>query len=68
MAANERDGYRERRPNEGRDPNGEYDGNEKVSDEEEAARPRNSIGYKGKEDPFGDESNSEVKYRTMEWW
>ena len=22
----------------------------------------------GKEDPFGDESNSEVKYKTMKWW
>lgn len=21
-----------------------------------------------KSDPFGDESNSEVKYRTMAWW
>ena len=21
-----------------------------------------------KEDPFGDETNSEIKYRTMEWW
>lgn len=21
-----------------------------------------------KEDPFGDETNAEVKYRTMEWW
>ena len=22
----------------------------------------------GKEDPFGDESNSSVKYKTMRWW
>lgn len=22
----------------------------------------------GKEDPFGDESDSEVKYKTMKWW
>jgi hypothetical protein len=22
----------------------------------------------GKEDPFGDESNSDVKYKTMTWW
>ena len=25
-------------------------------------------GYKGKEDPFGDETNAEVKYKTMKWW
>ena len=22
----------------------------------------------GKDDPFGDESNSEVKYKVMAWW
>jgi len=27
-----------------------------------------SVGYKRKDDPFGDETNSEVKYRKMEWW
>lgn len=25
-------------------------------------------GHQDKEDPFGDETNAEVKYRTMEWW
>ncbi|KAL9127413.1 MAG: hypothetical protein Q9217_003709 [Psora testacea] len=30
--------------------------------------PSNTVGYKGKDDPFGDETNSEVKYRTMHWW
>lgn len=30
--------------------------------------PAVGVGYKGKEDPFGDETNSEVKYRTMAWW
>ncbi len=25
-------------------------------------------GFEGKTDPFGDESNSEVKYKTMAWW
>lgn len=25
-------------------------------------------GPKGKEDPFGDESNSQVKYKTLRWW
>lgn len=46
------------------------DSNEKVSDDVEGgqAEPRNSVGSKEKEDPFGDESNSEVKYRTMAWW
>ena len=24
--------------------------------------------FKGKEDPFAHEENSEVKYRTMTWW
>lgn len=45
------------------------DSKEKVSDDLEGrAEPRSSVGSKGKEDPFGDESNSEVKYRTMAWW
>lgn len=30
--------------------------------------PTKNVGYKGKDDPFGDETNSEVKYRTMAWW
>ena len=30
--------------------------------------PSNSEGSTGREDPFGDETNSEVKYRTMTWW
>ena len=30
--------------------------------------PHSSIGYKGKGDPFGDETNSQVKYKTLEWW
>lgn len=49
---------------------GKDDSKEKVSDDVEGgqAEPRNSVVYKEKEDPFGDESNSEVKYRTMAWW
>jgi hypothetical protein len=27
-----------------------------------------SVSNKDSEDPFGDETNSEVKYRTMAWW
>ena len=30
--------------------------------------PSRAVGYKGKVDPFGDETKSEVKYRTMAWW
>ena len=30
--------------------------------------PSRAIGFKGKDDPFGDETHSEVKYRTMAWW
>lgn len=29
---------------------------------------RDSRSTDEKSDPFGDESNSEVKYRTMAWW
>ena len=36
-------------------------------DNEKGSAPR-TVGYKGKDDPFGDESNAEVKYRTMHWW
>lgn len=31
-------------------------------------RRRGSRSTDEKSDPFGDESNSEVKYRTMAWW
>lgn len=50
--------------------NDAYDSNEKVSDDVEVGQeePRNIPGHQEKEDPFGDESNSEVKYRTMAWW
>ena len=42
-----------------------YYGNEKSSGAENGPQ---TMGYKGKNDPFGDETNSEVKYRTMRWW
>jgi len=29
--------------------------------------PAKGVGQKGRKDPFGDETNSEVKYSTMEW-
>lgn len=48
--------------------NGQYNKNEKSSDEEGTKPSRHSDDLQGKDDPFGDESNSEVKYRTMEWW
>ena len=28
----------------------------------------NTVGYEGKDDPFGDETNAEVKYKVMAWW
>ena len=28
----------------------------------------NREGSTGKLDPFGDETNAEIKYRTMAWW
>lgn len=30
--------------------------------------PSNSVDSTAKDDPFGDETDSEVKYRTMSWW
>ena len=30
--------------------------------------PSKRTGSAGKNDPFGDERTSEVKYRTMTWW
>lgn len=35
---------------------------------DERKAPPPSLGYKGKGDPFGDETNAEVKYKTLEWW
>ena len=43
-----------------------YDGDKSSGDNEK--RPQPSVGFKGKGDPFGDESKSDVKYKTMEWW
>ena len=44
-----------------------YDERNSLSDTEKAvaAKPTSS---KDKNDPFGDESNSDVKYKTMHWW
>ena len=30
--------------------------------------PSNNEDSTGQDDPFGDETNSDVKYRTMTWW
>ena len=43
----------------------DYD--EKAGSDLEVA-PSKSKGSMAKDDPFGDETNSEVKYRTMAWW
>ena len=43
-------------------------GNEKLSSDVEDGQNGATRGYGGKDDPFGDESNSEVKYRVMAWW
>ena len=48
--------------------NEENHDNGKLSSDAEYGQPRASVGYKGKDDPFGDETNSEVKYRVMAWW
>ena len=37
-------------------------------DEEKKEIGGQSTRYKSREDPFGDESNSEVKYKVMAWW
>lgn len=53
---------------------GLVNGNSSSQDYDEKARsdfevvPSKSKGSMGKDDPFGDETNSEVKYRTMAWW
>lgn len=49
----------------GNPPSQECD--EKVGSDLEVG-PSKGKGSVGKEDPFGDETNSEVKYRTMAWW
>ncbi|KAL6714821.1 hypothetical protein ACLMJK_007081 [Lecanora helva] len=46
----------------------EYGSDEKYGSDDAEKGPSRAIGYKGKDDPFGDETNSEVKYRTMAWW
>lgn len=47
--------------------NSSPDYNEKADSDLEVA-PSTSQASTGKGDPFGDETNSEVKYRTMTWW
>lgn len=61
-----RNGYRTG----GEEGNHENNGDaEKMSDDMEFGRQsRRSVGYRGKDEPFGDETKSEVKYRTMAWW
>ena len=36
--------------------------------EKQDAKQQAMANKYGKEDPFGDESNSDVKYKTMAWW
>ncbi len=50
--------------------NNHKDSSESNTDDVEVgdAESPKSHGSKGKDDPFGDETNSEVKYRTMAWW
>lgn len=36
-----------------------------VVDDKEAAQ---SVALSKEEDPFGDESHAQVRYRTMTWW
>ena len=45
----------------------DYGNDEKYGSDAEKG-PSSSVGLKEKDDPFGDETNSEVKYKTMAWW
>lgn len=49
---------------------GEHNDIEKRRDPADDAQPHSENMRKGSvtEDPFGDESNAQVKYRTMSWW
>lgn len=69
MATN---GHRAGYPN-GEDMNGhdyqpEYGLKERDFDLAEKAAPMTGVSSKVSQDPFGDETNSEVKYRTLHWW
>ena len=44
-----------------------YDERNSLSDTEKAAAVK-ATSSKDTNDPFGDESNSDVKYKTMHWW
>lgn len=46
----------------------ETDSNVRSSDEESNTKPVTSSKSKSRDDPFGNEENSEVKYKTMTWW
>ena len=50
--------------------NGNYSGqiDEEKPGSDLEVNPSTSEGSTGKDDPFGDETNAEVKYRTMTWW
>ena len=41
---------------------------DRSSDEAEKGERVNTVTSKDSQNPFGDETNSEVKYRTMHWW
>lgn len=38
------------------------------SEEVEKGEPMTGVASKASQEPFGDESHSEIKYRTMHWW
>ncbi|KAL8687922.1 MAG: hypothetical protein Q9218_006039 [Villophora microphyllina] len=42
--------------------------NEKMSDDEKDLKAVQTQQSQASEEPFGDETNSDVKYRTMAWW
>ena len=44
------------------------DAEAKMHDQEEDSPERNGSKYGPIGDPFGDETNAEVKYRTLTWW
>lgn len=45
-----------------------HDGLPMKEEHPESGYERRRSSFASRDDPFGDEENAEVKYRTMRWW
>lgn len=52
----------------GHDDSGSFEKRSDADDGEAGGKDAGQLAAAANSDPFGDETNAEVKYRTMKWW